>query len=58
MTPRFIVSAAFATMLFAGNGWAEEPLKSGPPVGARNNRNGFYPQIVAGPGTGERRCPV
>ena len=39
-------------------GQAEDPLKSGPPVGTRNNRGGFYPQFVAGPGSGERRCPV
>src|SRR5262249_18249607 len=27
-----------------------EPLKSGPQVGARNDRNGFRPQFVSGPG--------
>ena len=58
MTPRLIATAALAALLLAGNGFAEEPLKSGPPVGARNNKGGFYPQFVAGPGTGERRCPV
>jgi len=57
MTPRLIASAAVA-LLLAGIGLAQEPLKSGPPVGARNNRGGFFPQFVAGPGTGERRCPV
>jgi hypothetical protein len=44
--------------LLVGNTVADEPLKSGPPVGARNNRGGFYPKFVAGPGTDERRCPV
>ena len=34
------------------------PLKSGPPVGARNNRSGFFPNYVAGAFTGQRRCPV
>ena len=58
MTPRLVAGTAFVALLLAGNGPAEEPLKSGPPVGARNNRGGFYPQFVAGPGTGERRCPV
>lgn len=58
MTPRLIAGAALAVLLLAGSGSANEPLKSGPPVGAKNNRNGFYPQFVAGPGTGERRCPV
>ena len=58
MTARLITSAAIAVLLLAGDGLAEDPLKSGPPVGARNNRGGFYPQFVTGPGTGERRCPV
>jgi hypothetical protein len=58
MTPRLIASAALAALLLASNGLAQEPLKSGPPVGARNNRGGFYPQLVTGPGAGERRCPV
>ena len=35
-----------------------DELKSGPPVGAANNRRGFYPEWVSGPGAGERRCPV
>jgi hypothetical protein len=58
MTPRLITSAAVAALLLAGATPAEQPLKSGPQVGARNNRSGFLPQFVAGPGTGERRCPV
>ena len=57
MTAHFIASVTLTTFLFAGNG-PEEPLKSGPPVGARNNRGGFIPNLVAGPGAGERRCPV
>ena len=58
MTSRLIAIAGFATLLLAGNGSAVDPLKSGPQIGARNNRNGFYPQIVAGHLAGERRCPV
>ena len=58
MTSRLIAGAALVALLFTSTGRSEEPLKSGPPVGARNNRGGFYPQFVAGPGTGERRCPV
>ena len=58
MTPRLLVSAAVAALLLAGHGLAEDVLKSGPPVGAKNNRGGFYPQLVTGPGAGERRCPV
>jgi hypothetical protein len=58
MTARLIAGAALAALLLAGATSAEELLKSGPPVGARNNRGGFYPQLVTGPGAGERRCPV
>jgi hypothetical protein len=58
MTARLIASVAMAALFIAGNGKAEDLLKSGPPVGARNNRGGFYPQHVTGPGAGERRCPV
>jgi hypothetical protein len=57
MTTSLIAGVALAAML-AGPFPAEIQLKSGPPVGARNNRNGFYPQIVAGHLAGERRCPV
>jgi hypothetical protein len=56
MTPRLVVSAALAALLLGGTVRAEDPLKSGPPVGAKNNRRGFVPQFVTGPG--ERRCPV
>jgi hypothetical protein len=41
-----------------GNVRAEAPLKSGPPVGAENDRSGFRPQFVAGPSTGRSLCPV
>lgn len=58
MTPRIIASAALVALLIAGNGLADELLKSGPQVGARNNRGAFHPQLVTGPGAGERRCPV
>ncbi len=58
MTPRIIASAALAALLIASNGLADDMLKSGPPVGARNNRGAFYPNLVTGPGAGERRCPV
>jgi len=57
MSPRLIAGTALAIML-AGNVLADNPLKSGPPVGARNNRGGFFPQLVTGPGAGEQRCPV
>ena len=58
MTPRLIAGAALAALLLASAGLAEDPLKSGPQVGTRNDRDGFYPQWVAGPCSGQRRCPV
>jgi hypothetical protein len=58
MTTRLLASAALAVCLFGDFVSAEGPLKSGPPVGARNNRRGFYPLWVAGQSAGERRCPV
>jgi hypothetical protein len=57
-TARIIASAALAALLVAGGAPAWEPLRSGPPIGARNNRNGFYPNHVAGPVAGKRLCPV
>jgi hypothetical protein len=58
MTASLIASTAFAAMLLGGNTFPEELLKSGPQVGQRNNRGGFFPNLVTGPGAGERRCPV
>ena len=61
MTPRLIASAALAAVLLSGNALADPPpppLKSGPPVGAKNDRSGFLPQFVAGASAGQRMCPV
>ncbi len=58
MTPRLIAGAALAVLLFGGNVRAEDPLNSGPPVGAQNDRGGFKPQFVAGPAAGAKLCPV
>jgi hypothetical protein len=55
MTPRLVVLAA---LLLGGNARAADPLQSGPPVGAENDRSGFRPQFVAGPSAGQRLCPV
>jgi hypothetical protein len=58
MTPRLIASAALTALLLAGNVQAQEALKSGPPVGAPNDRDGFRPKFVAGPSAGKSLCPV
>jgi len=58
MNMRLIAGAALGALLLASNGLAEDVLKSGPPVGAANNRGGFRPQYVTGPYTGQSRCPV
>jgi hypothetical protein len=47
-----------AVVLLAGSVAAAEDLKSGPPVGAGNDRSGFKPQFVAGPSAGQKLCPV
>ena len=57
MNARIIASTVVALMI-AGQGFAEDALKSGPQVGQRNNRGAFFPQHVTGPGAGEQRCPV
>ena len=58
MSVRLLASAVVATFLVAGFAPAWEPLRSGPQVGAKNNRNGFFPKHVAGPAAGARLCPV
>jgi hypothetical protein len=56
---RLIASAALAALLLGGIVSAQHPpLQSGPPVGARNDRSGFFPQWVTGPTAGKRLCPV
>jgi hypothetical protein len=52
------LTVVLAVALLGGSVLAADDLKSGPQVGAENNRRGFYPQWVTGPGAGERRCPV
>jgi hypothetical protein len=57
MTPRSLASAALAALLLGGSAPADD-LKSGPQVGADNDRRGFRPQFVAGPSAGQSLCPV
>jgi hypothetical protein len=58
MPYRILAGTTLAVLILAGSAQTEEPLKSGPQVGAKNNRRGFYPEFVSGPYTGQRRCPV
>jgi hypothetical protein len=58
MTSRFLAGAACALLMLAGPAQADSPLRSGPPVGAANNRSGFFPQWVTGPQAGKNLCPV
>ncbi|MCI0461209.1 MAG: hypothetical protein L0Z62_30040 [Gemmataceae bacterium] len=58
MPPRLIASAALAALLLGSIVSAQDPLQSGPPVGAKNDRSGFFPQWVTGPTAGKRLCPV
>jgi hypothetical protein len=53
-----ITAAALAALLVAGPGPTLEPLKSGPQVGADNDRSGFKPKFVVGPSAGQNLCPV
>lgn len=58
MPPRLIACATLSALLLGGDVQAEGPLKSGPPVGAGNDRSGFKPLLVAGPAAGKNLCPV
>jgi hypothetical protein len=58
MAPRFLAGAACAILLLAGPMQADGPLRSGPPAGSRNDREGFCPKWVTGPCAGDRLCPV
>jgi hypothetical protein len=58
MFPRLIATAGLAALLLGGIGQAQPPLKSGPPVGAPNDRSGFYPNWVAGFCANQHICPV
>ncbi|MBY0524407.1 MAG: hypothetical protein K2R98_13460 [Gemmataceae bacterium] len=58
MSSRLIAGAALGALLLTGTVLADDSLKSGPQVGDRNNRSGFFPKWISGPAAGERRCPV
>lgn len=58
MTPRLLAGSAVALMMLAGALPADGPVRSGPQVGDRNNRSGFFPRWVTGPCAGQHLCPV
>ena len=58
MTRGIFASAACAFLMLTGLVHADSRLQSGPPVGARNDRTGFFPNWVTGPCAGKRLCPV
>lgn len=58
MSPRLLAGVACSVFFLAGALQASEPLRSGPPVGAPNNRSGFMPSWVTGPCAGKHLCPV
>lgn len=49
---------SLTVVLLTGGVATAADLRSGPPVGAANDRSGFRPQFVAGPSAGQRYCPV
>jgi hypothetical protein len=57
MAPR-LLAAACTFLMLAGPSQADNPLRSGPPVGSANDRSGFRPQWVTGPCAGKGLCPV
>jgi hypothetical protein len=58
MSRCLLTGVACSFLAFAGDLIAGEPLRSGPPVGAANNRSGFSPNWVTGPCSGQHLCPV
>jgi hypothetical protein len=58
MTPRLLAATTLAALLLGASVRGEAPLKSGPQVGASNDRSGFRPLFVAGPSAGKNLCPV
>jgi hypothetical protein len=55
---RRLPTLSLAAVLLAASPAAAGDLRSGPQVGAGNDRDGFFPQFVTGPVTGKRLCPV
>jgi hypothetical protein len=53
-----LTGVACSLLVFAGDLIATEPLRSGPPIGSPNDRDGFTPKWVTGPCAGKRLCPV
>jgi hypothetical protein len=58
MSRSLLAGVACSRLALAGDLNAGEPLRSGPPVGSANDREGFCPKWVTGPCAGKRLCPV
>ncbi len=55
---RCLLVGVVFSLVFAADLIAQEPLRSGPPVEAPNNRRGFTPKWVTGLCAGQHLCPV
>ena len=58
MNRSLLSGVACCLFVMAGDLIPQEPLRSGPPVGAPNNRRGFSPKWVTGPCADRHVCPV
>lgn len=58
MSRILLAGVTCSLLVLVGDLNADEPLRSGPPVGAANDRRGFSPKWVTGPCAGKRLCPV
>jgi hypothetical protein len=58
MATRLLAVAGCAFLMLAGPMQADNPLRSGPPVGSPNDRSGFLPNWVSGPTADKQLCPV
>jgi hypothetical protein len=58
MNRYLFAGVAFSLFVFVGDLIAQDALRSGPPIGAPNNRRGFSPNWVTGPCADKQLCPV
>ncbi|HMF20000.1 MAG TPA: hypothetical protein VKE98_22530 [Gemmataceae bacterium] len=58
MKHRIVVGALALAALAVTSGWGDEPLKSGPQVGAKGAIVPFHPLHCSGPAEGKKVCLV